>query len=194
MPDSPPPLFVAGQPVNLLQPADGKFRVLRGSIHHGPGSIRTDKISTAFAVPLKWPEEYALEADVTRITGKNSLCFGFLVQGRPLTAIIDGFDSQRSGLARIGDFEIFAPKSPYATNGALLTNGVESTVRIEVTRASVALAVDDKLISRWRIDPQLPIRAAQGMSWLENEAVCVYTWDASYQFKRLELVPRTKDE
>ncbi len=193
MPDDPPPFFVAGEPVNLIQP-ETQIRHLRGSVNRGKGIIRTDMKSTAFGIPVKWLEEYAIEADVTRLTGKNSLCFGFLVHGRPLTAIIDGFDSQVSGLARIGGFEIFSQESPFARKRALLTNGVKSTVRIEVTRESVALVVDDKLISHWTIDPQLPISAAQGMNWLENEALCIYTWDASYRFERLELLPLVRNE
>ena len=162
--------------------------MIRGDVRRLKGAIETHVESTAFAIPLKFPGEYRIEADVVRRQGKNSLCFGFLVQGRPLTAVIDGFDSKVSGLASVGGQEIFTPSNPLAKPGTLLTNGRSATVRIEVTREAVDLSVDGKPVSHWRNDPKVQIRSAQGMSGV-GDALCVFTWDASYRFTRLVIVP-----
>lgn len=175
--------------IDLLRIGRQDVRIIRGSVRRVDGAIETPVQSSAFAIPVRFPREYRLEADVVRQQGKNSLCFGFLVQGRPLTAVIDGFDSKVSGLASVGGQQIFSPHNPLAKPGALLTNGRPATVRIEVTRAAVDLSVDGKSVSRWKNDPNVPIRSAQGMHWNEAEALCIFTWDASYRFTRLVVVP-----
>ena len=154
----------------------------------GP-AIETAEESTAFAIPVRFPREYRLEADVVRLAGKNSLCFGFRVQGRPLTAVIDGFDSKVSGLANVGGKEIFTGGNPLARPGAVLTNGRQSTVRIDVSLSAVELSVDGRSISRWENDPRAALKSAQGMSWTKGEAVCVFAWDASYRLTRLVILP-----
>ncbi len=174
--------------IDLLRVQRQEGRIIRGSMRRVEGAIETPVQSSAFAIPVTFPREYRIEADVVRRQGKNSLCFGFLVQGRPLTAVIDGFDSKVSGLASVGGQEIFSPHNPLAKPDALLTNDRPATVRIEVTQAAVDLSVDGKPVSRWKNDPSVPIRSAQGMHWNEAEALCIFTWDSSYSFSRLVIV------
>jgi hypothetical protein len=175
--------------IDLLAVDQQDVRMIRGGLRRLKGAIETNVESTAFAIPVAFPREYRLEAEVVRRQGKNSLCFGFLVQGRPLSAVIDGFNSQVSGLASVGGKEIFTAGNPLAKPGAVLTNGRSATVRIEVTEAAVDLSVDGKSIASWKNDPQIPIRSAQGMSCEGPESLCIFAWDASYRFTRLEIVP-----
>jgi hypothetical protein len=175
--------------IDLLKIDPQEVWTIRGALRRRGPAIETAEESTAFAIPVRFPREYRLEADVVRLAGKNSLCFGFRVQGRPLTAVIDGFDSKVSGLASVGGKEIFTLGNPLARPGAVLTNGRQSTVRIDVSLAAVELSVDGRSICRWENEPRTPLQSAQGMSWTKDEAVSVFAWDASYRLTRLVILP-----
>ena len=185
-PQQPPP---ADGSIDLLGIDPQQVWTIRGAVRRPGGAIETGNQSTALAIPVKFPDQYRLEVDVVRLSGKNSLCFGFQVQKRPLTAVIDGFDSKVSGLACIDGKEIFANDNPLARQGAVLVNGRPSTVRIEVTRKAVDLSVDGRTICRWDNNRHSSLRSAQGMKWTGDEALCVFTWDASYRITRLAIVP-----
>ena len=175
--------------IDLLQRSLDQMVVKRGSVARWQGALWLEGAATALAIPAKFPEQYALEADVVREMGDNSLCFGIPVHGRPLTAIVDGFHSQRSGLACVNGQELFSPACPLAKDGAVLRNGQTATVRIEVAREHVDLAVNGKSLVRWQYDPRARINSAQGMVSPQLDQLHLFSWDSSYRLSRLELLP-----
>jgi hypothetical protein len=175
--------------VDLLQGGKDELSIVRGYITRKGALIRTTTESTAFSLPAEFPEEYALEIDVIRQSGTNAICFGFTAFEQPLTAVIDGFYSTKSGLASINDREIFTEGNPQVRPGALLTNGKQSTIRIEVSKDAVRLAVDQAPIVDWPYDPQAKLRSAKGMHGGDLDRIHVFTWDSAYHITRLELLP-----
>ena len=175
--------------IDLLRRGAEQMVVKRGSVARRKGELCLDGAATALAIPATFPEQYAVEAEVTRESGNNSLCFGFPVHGRPLTAIVDGFHSTRSGLACIDGHELYSPACPFVREGAVLTNGQKATVRIEVWRKYVELAVNGRWIVRWEYDPRARVRSAQGMAAPQLDQLHLFAWDSSYRISRLELVP-----
>ena len=190
-PPLPVPKFEPGRGVDLLPFAAYDLRLIRGDAKYESESrvLRTTSESTAFTLPADFPDEYVLEADVTRESGTNSLCLGFPVHGRPLTAVIDGFFSKVSGLASINSREIYTDGNPQATPGQVLTNGQQAKVRIEVTAEAVRLSVDGKPLASWNWEPAATVRSAQGMPGGDLTRLHVFTWDAAYRITRLELLP-----
>jgi len=185
----PLPKFQPGRGLDLLPWAAKDLRLIRGDAKYDGQVLSVASQSTAFTLPADFPDEYVLEADVTRESGTNSLCFGFPVHGRPLTAVIDGFFSKQSGLASIDSREIYTERNPQVKNGRVLTNGQQATVRIEVTAGAVRLAVDGQTLVTWNWDPAAKVRSAQGMTAGDLTRLHVFTWDAAYRFTRLELLP-----
>lgn len=177
------------QGVDLLQAGKVKLAFIRGYVTRKGALIRTPDESTAFSLPAEFPESYVLEIDVVRHSGTNAIGFGFTAFEQPLTAVIDGFYSSKSGLASINDREIFTENNPQVKPGPVLTNGQPATVRIEVTRKVVRLAVDQKPIVEWTFDPQARLRSAKGMHGEDLNRLYVFTWDAQYQITRLQLLP-----
>jgi hypothetical protein len=179
------------QGVNLLHAANDKLVVIRGYVTRKDGAIRTTSDSSAFTLPAEFPEQYVLEADVIRTSGKNGICFGFTVVGKPLTAVIDGFQRQanRSGLASINGRQTYVDNNQDVRLGAVLTNGRSATIRIEVSKEAVRLAVDQTQIVAWPYDPLAQLRSARGMYGGDLDRLHIWTWDSEYRITRLELIP-----
>ena len=183
------PKFDPVHGLDLLPAAATDLRLIRGDAKFEGQVLSIPNQSTAFTLPADFPDEYVLEADVTRESGTNSICFGIPVHGRPLTAVIDGFFSTKSGLACVDNREIYTEGNPLVRGGRVLTNGKQATVRIEVTADAVRLSADGNLIVNWDWDPQAKLRSAQGMQAGDLTRLHVFTWDAAYRISRLQLLP-----
>jgi hypothetical protein len=175
--------------LDLLPGAASDLRLIRGEAEYEMQVLSVPRQSTAFTLPADFPDEYVLEVDVTRESGTNSICFGIPVHGHPLTAVIDGFFSTKSGLACVNNREIYTEGNPLVKAGPVLTNGKQATVRIEVTVKAVRLSVDGKQIVAWDWDPAAKVRSAQGMQTGDLTRLHIFTWDAAYRISRLELLP-----
>jgi hypothetical protein len=192
MPTPPAPMPSSNPPperIDLLSIEDGQLRTAFGKFTRAGTDLVLEGRGNALEFPVRLPAEYALEVDVVREAGDNSLCFTLPVAGRPLTAIVDGFNSQVSGLAAIGGSEIFTPNHPQAKTSRLLTNGRPSTVRVEVTAEGVRLLVDRALVTEWKSNPNAQIRAAKGMHVADPRKLTIFTWDTRYRLKRIEVTP-----
>ena len=175
--------------IDLLATPNDQLRMPWGKFTRRGNELILEGKANALEFPQPLPAEYALEVEVIRELGDNSLCFTLPVGDRVLTAIVDGFYSTVSGLAAIDDREIFAPNSPHAVRGKQLTNGQPGIVRIEVSGAAVRLLVDGQLVTRWVRDDSVPIRAAKGMGVSDPRKLNIFTWEARYRFQRIELLP-----
>jgi hypothetical protein len=182
------------QRIDLLFIEDRQLRTPLGKFARAGTDLVLEGRGNALEFPVPLPAEYALEVDVVREAGDNSLCFTLPVAGRPLTAIVDGFNSQVSGLAAIGGSEIFTPNHPQAKTGRLLTNGRPSTVRVEVTAEGVRLLVDRALVTEWKSSPSTQIRAAKGMHVADPRKLTIFTWDTRYRLKRIEVIPLAQSD
>ena len=186
---TPPDETTGAKGRDLLQVGPDDLKLIRGYITRKGGAIRTTSESSAFNLPADFPEKYALEADVIRQSGTNGICFGFTAFEQPLTAVIDGFYSTKSGLASINDQEIFTEGNPQVKSAPVLTTGQPATIRIEVSPDAVRLAVDQDTIAAWTYDPQAKLRSARGMQGGDLDRLHVFTWEAAYTITRLELLP-----
>jgi hypothetical protein len=83
-PSVPMPKFEPGRGVDLLPFAAYDLRLIRGDAKYESESrvLRTTSESTAFTLPADFPDEYVLEADVTRKSGANSLAWAWSTDAR----------------------------------------------------------------------------------------------------------------
>ncbi|MCI0356865.1 MAG: hypothetical protein L0211_00060 [Planctomycetaceae bacterium] len=189
-----PQVSLEKQTIDLLATPNDQLRLAWGKLTRVGNALVLEGKGNALEFPQPLPDEYALEIEVIRELGDNSLCCTLPVGDRVLTAIVDGFYSKVSGLAAIDDHEIFTANSPHAVPGKQLTNHRPATVRIEVSQQLVRLLVDGKLVTEWARDERVPIRAAKGMGVTDPRKLTIFTWDARYRFRRIALTALASEQ
>jgi hypothetical protein len=169
---------------------DARRRTVRGieGSHNVSGNVlTTGPTKSRVILDHDLPDEYTLEAEITRLSGNDTLGFGIPVQGRPLCVLIDGWNSDRSGICMVPGQNGSDPGGDTIQKGPLLTNGKSARLRIVVSRQEVLVAVDDKTIVRWKNDPAAKLRAFEGYepdgSKLAIGSNCVY------RVANLKLIP-----
>ena len=177
----------AASPVQLVDESRRNMRLLQGGFNVSGNSLTTGKGRTRLILGTELPEEYALEADITRVEGDDTLGIGFTVQGRPLCVLIDGWRSARSGICLIPGQDARMPGGPTMREGSLLTNGSTVKVRIVVNRQEVRFEIDGNAVARWQNDPQAELRAF-GDYEPEDGRLSIGSW-SSYRIDNLTLIP-----
>jgi hypothetical protein len=180
------PLASAGA-IDLI---DARRRTVRGieGVHTVTANVLTTGLTKSrVAVDHDLPDEYTLEAEVTRLSGNDTLGFGIPVQGRPLSILIDGWNSDRSGICIVPGQDRSDPGGETIQKGSLLTNGKPARLRIFVSREEVQFAIDDKTIARWSNDPSATLRAFGGYE-PDGRKLAIGSY-SPYRIANLKLIP-----
>lgn len=176
--------------IDLVQKHARTLQLVRGSLSHSnAGGWLAQESGTAFMIPEVIPDEYVIEAEVTREDGSGSISFHLPVRGMPLSAIIDIYDARLTGLSDINDWNIQSAGNPTVHRGPVLTNGQPALVRIVVSQQEISLSVDGKKLSSWPYDPSAKLNAFQGLRLPDPRKLGVTTGNSKFRIKRMDLVP-----
>jgi hypothetical protein len=154
-----PPALASDVPTELIDAQRRTVRGIEGS-HQVSGSVlTTGNTKSRVVVDRDLPDEYTLEAEITRLAGNDTLGIGIPVQGRPLCILIDGWNSDRSGICLVPGQDPSDPGGSTIRKGPLLTNGQPARLRVVVSRQEVVLEMDGKTVASWINDPAAAIQA-----------------------------------
>ena len=186
---APGPLASQAGRIDLVARYAGKIELVRGQVTYSTaGGWRAEGQGAAFMLPESMPDEYALEAEITREEGTGSISFHLPVRGRPLSAIIDIYDSRLTGLSDINDWNIQSADNPTVHRAPVLTNGQPAQVRVVVSQQEISLSVDGKKLSSWAYDPGAKLNAFQGLRLPDPKKLGVTTGNSTFRIKRLDLI------
>lgn len=183
-----------GQPIDLMRKFDVTQHTTRGNARTQNWELfTTANGATQVMIPFTPPDEYVLEAAVTRQEGEERLILVLIVGGRQVSLHVDGFPETGflTGLSEIDGRKPDDVGYPGAHRGKLLTNGRESTIRCTVRRRSpqehqVDVAVDGRPAFTWS-GPASRLAHAQTFTIPNPQALSVGTWMAAYHVRKLEL-------
>ncbi len=144
--------------VNLFRMFDIRENTNRGAANLSRYELRFTRNTGACQVyfpKYQPPEEYDLEADVTRTEGSGSVILGLYAWGRQCRVVIDGdADSgPRTGLAPMNGKWVTDPAYPGGVVGPVLQTGRPSTIVCRVRRKSLLVTCDGRTIVDFRDDP-----------------------------------------
>jgi len=174
--------------IDLIDARRRTVRGVEGTFSVSGKALTTGPTKSRVIVDQDLPDEYTLEAEITRLAGDDTLGIGFPVQGRPLCILIDGWHSDRSGICIIPGQDGSDPSGATIQKGPLLTNGKPARLRILVSRREVQLAVDDKTIARWNNIPTAELRAFG--SYEPDGRKLAITSFSVYRIANLKLMPQ----
>jgi Leucine-rich repeat (LRR) protein len=142
-----------GREVDLLKLIDPTKHAVIGNWEFEGKVLVSPRIKpvAAIQVPFTPPEEYEVEAWVTRIqTGDSGhgVVIGLIADHRQFHAIVDDFNGSASGLANIDGKSIADNETLY--RGGLLTTGKTSKVICRVQGGKVSVEVDGQAVIGWK--------------------------------------------
>ncbi|HUE73512.1 MAG TPA: LamG-like jellyroll fold domain-containing protein [Pirellulaceae bacterium] len=155
------PSLASGSPIDLIDAGRRTVRGMEGSHQVSGNVLTTGNTKTRVVVDHDLPDEYTLEAEITRLAGDDTLGFGFPVQGRPLCVLLDGWHSDRSGICLVPGQDGSDPGGSTIRKGPLLTNGRPARLRLVVSRQEVVLEIDDQTVASWTNDPAAATQSFQ---------------------------------
>jgi hypothetical protein len=136
--------------------------------------------------------EFILEAEVTRIKGKDGLLFGITMDGHPCAVSLDCFADEGtgplSGLELIAGQGIGQPGQPATFAGSLFTNDRPAKVKVIVLKNELILQCDDSEKFRWQGDPSHLSRGKQTLSNAKSY-LAIGTRNSAYQIENLKYSP-----
>lgn len=180
------PLTVASA-IDLIDAGRRTVRGIEGSHQVSGNVLTTGEGKSRVVVDHDLPDEYTLEAEVTRLAGNDTLGIGFPVQGRPLCVLIDGWNSDRSGICMIPGQDASDPGGPTIQKGQLLTNGRPARLRVVVNRQEVLLDIDDNTVARWKNDPAAALQAFKDYE-PDGKKLSITSFSV-YRIANLKLIP-----
>jgi Leucine-rich repeat (LRR) protein/tRNA A-37 threonylcarbamoyl transferase component Bud32 len=136
--------------IDLLKLVDPKHHVVRGKWAFNDSALvgQREDATACIQIPFVPPDEYELEAIVTRVDGTTGVVLGLVGGGRQFLAVIDDYSGTVSGLALV-DGKTTANNETYY-RGGVLTNGKPSTIVARVQRAGVTLSCDGQMLVNWK--------------------------------------------
>jgi Tol biopolymer transport system component len=97
------------------------------------------------------PEEYLLVAEIERISGTDGIQFGLVIDGQPVSFVIDCFRSTITGLGLVGGKH--ADDNLTTSHGRRLVNGQRHTVVIHVKKEGILASLDGRYLLEWKGAP-----------------------------------------
>lgn len=109
--------------------------------------------------PQPMPDEYDMELEIERLSddgGRSGGVFGFLMQGRQATVMMDalGAPDHLWGIENVDERLFKEPRNPAAVPGSRLPVNQRRTVRIGVRRTGVRVTVNGEEVFDWRGRPE----------------------------------------
>jgi hypothetical protein len=137
-------------------------------------------------VPVVPPESYILTAVVERLEGQEAFSVGLVVGDTGVTAVIDGFGGNISGLQQVGGR--LANMNPTRFEGAVLKPG-PNKINYQVTPGSVIVQCNEQTVVQWSGDPQ---ELSFGFEWRQGrtDRLRIGTWASRYRISALTLAPK----
>lgn len=180
-----PPWGQPGTALDLLAGLDpqktqifGRWTMQNGSLISPIGTPAT------MYLPVRLPRKYELTAVVERIQGTNSLNFGLTIGGRSVTALIDGYQGNVSGLNRIDNAT--AERNESRRLGPFIHAGRPTTIICKVGENSIHVTCDNRVAIDWQgdvnrleRDPHMPHGPAGHLH--------ISCWESRFRISKLEL-------
>lgn len=181
------PSLASGSPIELIDAGRRAVRGIEGGHQVSGNVLTTGTTKTRVVVDHVLPDEYTLEAEITRLAGNDTLGFGFHVQGRPLCLLIDGWNSDRSGICLVPGQDASDPGGSTIRKGQLLTNGQPARLRLVVSRQEVVMEIDGQTVASWTNDPAATIQAFK--DYEPDRQMLAITSFSVYRIAGLKLLP-----
>jgi hypothetical protein len=190
---SPPALpATATAGVDLLKKFDATRDIWRGKIEARDGLLVTQRGRPDTILLGHAPgDSYDLEIELLRRDSREGMFVGIIVDGRQAMVNVDGFPEAgyRSGLDQIDGKRIQNPSNPTVTEGKLLPENEKRTLLIEVRGKHVTAKLGDKIFIDWQGDgSRLSLFGL--FSTADQKQMFLGTWDAQYEFSKIELRAR----
>lgn len=181
----------SGKPVNLLSilepkkiSEDGDWKLVSGSLVG-----RSAQSDTAYkvSVPFSPPEEYDIEADVTRKEGDSEIMFVVVAWGKQFAVHFDHAHGQGSGVSQVDG--LWCSSSPTGKPGKVFSNGKQRTVSISVRKERLAVKVDNQAFYEWSEGgARLSLPAAHSPKSKDHLGIVIA--NAGYRVSRFTLIPK----
>ncbi|MCA9070005.1 MAG: hypothetical protein KDA84_13830 [Planctomycetaceae bacterium] len=139
------------------------------------------------------PQSFQLTAVVQRLSGQDSINFGFPVGGRDIMVCIDGYGDERAG--RVGAISGInrvdgrtADRNDSMRVGPFLVGQGPHTIVCTVGPDSVHVTVNNRVAVDWKGNPG---RLAPDPRWLPMRRGHIHLgcWQTSYRITKLEIKP-----
>ena len=148
-----------GVPIDLLAQVDLVRDKIDGAWMLKDGSLIAQGGRCKLHTPQPMPDEYDVELEIEQLSdagGRSGGVFGFLMQGRQATVMLDAFGAPDHlwGIENVDGHVFKESKNPTAVPGSRLPVNQRRTVRIGVRRTGVRVTVNGEQVFDWRGRPE----------------------------------------
>lgn len=139
-------------------------------------------------IPYRPPESFQLTAVVERLSGQESINFGFPVGGQDIMICIDGYGGSISGINLIN--RSTADRNESRSVGPFIQGRDPHTIICTVGPDSVHVTVNGRVAIDWKGDVR---RLSLDRRWPHGPRgqIHIGCWQSSYRISKLELKPQS---
>jgi len=177
-----------GVPIDLLAQVDLVRDTIEKPWTLKAGSLIAEGGKFKLFTPQPMPDEYDVELEIERLgEGGTGCVFGFLMQGRQATVMMDSYPAPHLwGIENIDGHMLKESTNPTAKPGSRLPLNQRRTVRIAVRRTGVSVTVNGERVTDWRGRPE---QLSTGFWKIEDTKTLFLGAQQQFAFHRVTLTP-----
>lgn len=181
-----------GEAVDLLARIDPRQHTIYHSWSMQDGALVSAHVRSLIPsrlwIPYRPPESYQLTAVVERLSGTDSINFGFPLGGQDVMVCIDGYQNHINGINLIDGRT--ADRNESRRFGQFIQGSQPHTIVCTVGPNSVHVTVNGRVAVDWKGDVR---RLSHDRRWPRRKPGYLHLgcWQSSYRISKLELKPRS---